>query len=145
MASTQTGQVENIEKKIVLASAKRKTAIAKATVKPGTGVLRINGRGIDSIENKYIRELIMEPLILIGDLSKKINIKVRVRGGGVSGQAQAIRSAIARAIVRYFEDPEIEKLYKSYDKYLLVEDPRRKEMKKYGGPGARARFQKSYR
>jgi len=144
--TSQTEQLEStMEKKVVLASAKRKTAIARATVKPGTGILRINGRGIDAIENKYIRELIMEPLLLIGDLSKKINIKVRVRGGGVSGQAQAVRAAIARAIVKYFDDPEIEKIYRNYDKYLLVEDPRRKEMKKYGGPGARARFQKSYR
>jgi len=134
-----------IPDKIVLASGKRKTAIARAVVKPGNGVVRINGRRLEAIENRYIRELIREPLLLIGDLAKYINVKVRVRGGGVSGQAQAVRTAIARAIVKFFDDPRIEEIYRNYDRYLLVEDPRRKEMKKYGGPGARARFQKSYR
>lgn len=143
---TQGNQIAVTEqRKVVLASGKRKTAIARATIKPGTGIVRINGRGLEAIENKYIKMLIMEPLLLIGDLRNKINIKVRVKGGGFSSQAQAVRAAIARAIVKYFDDPEIEKLFKNYDKYLLVEDPRRKEMKKYGGPGARARFQKSYR
>ena len=143
-SETQQG-ISTSTKRIALASGKRKTAVATAVVKPGTGIVRINGRRLEAIENKYIRELIAEPLLLIGKLRERINIKVRVKGGGFSGQAQAARTAIAKAIVQYFDDPKIEKLFRKYDKYLLVADPRRKEMKKYGGPGARARFQKSYR
>jgi len=134
-----------LQNRIALASGKRKTAVATAVAKPGKGIVRINGMRLEAIENKYIRDLIAEPLYLIGDLRYLINIKVRVKGGGFSGQAQAARTAIARAIVRFFDDPAIEKIYREYDRYLLVADPRRKEMKKYGGPGARARFQKSYR
>ncbi|MHA1616073.1 MAG: 30S ribosomal protein S9 [Candidatus Njordarchaeales archaeon] len=133
------------QRKIVLAAGKRKTAIARAVIMPGTGIVRINGRRLEAIENPWVRAIIEEPLLLIGPLRNKINIKVRVHGGGVSGQAQAARIAIARAIVRYFNDPRIEELFKQYDRYMLVGDPRRKEMKKFGGPGARARFQTSYR
>ncbi|MGQ4891093.1 MAG: 30S ribosomal protein S9 [Candidatus Njordarchaeia archaeon] len=146
MASTDTQQrTMTSAKRIALASGKRKTAVATAVVKPGTGIVRINGRRLEAIENKYIRELIAEPLLLIGKLREQINIKVRVKGGGFSGQAQAARTAIAKAIVKYFDDPKIEEMFRNYDRYMLIADPRRKEMKKYGGPGARARFQKSYR
>ena len=130
---------------VILTSASRKTAIARCILTPGTGIVRINGRRLEAIENKYIRLLISEPLLLIGDLAKRINIRVRARGGGILSQAYAARCAIARAIVKYFKDPRMEKLYKQYDRYLLIEDVRRKEMKKFGGPGARARFQTSYR
>lgn len=131
--------------KVILTSATRKTAVARAIVTEGKGIVRINGRKLETIENKYVRLLIMEPLLLIGDLAKKINIKVKVRGGGIVSQAYAARCAIARAIVKYFDDQEIEELYRWYDRYLLIEDTRQKEMKKFGGPGARARFQTSYR
>jgi len=154
--SSQTEGIENIEqraqepesigrKRVVLASGKRKTAIARAVITTGTGIVRINGRRLEAIENPWVRAIIEEPLLLIGPLRSKINIRVRVRGGGVSGQAQAARIAIARAIVKYFNDPRIEALFREYDRYMLVGDPRRKEMKKFGGPGARARFQTSYR
>ena len=129
----------------VLASASRKTAIARCVVMPGSGIVRVNGKRLDAIENKYVRLLISEPILLIGDLAKKVNIKIKIRGGGIISQAYAARCAIARSIVRYFKDPEIEKLYKWYDRYLLIEDTRQKEMKKAGGPGARARYQTSYR
>jgi len=129
----------------VLASATRKTAVARCILTPGKGIIRINGRRIEFIENKYIRLLILEPILLIGSLAQQINIRVRVRGGGIVSQAYAARCAIARAIVRYFQDPRIERLYRWYDRYLLIEDTRQKEMKKFGGPGARARFQTSYR
>ena len=145
MTVEETLQRAITEKKIVLTSGKRKTAVARAVITPGTGIVRINGRRLESIENEWVRAIIEEPLLLIGDLRNRINIKVRVRGGGISGQAQAIRIAIARGIVKYFNDPRIEALFKQYDRYMLVGDPRRKEMKKFGGPGARAKFQKSYR
>ncbi len=130
---------------LVLTSASRKTARARCILTPGKGIVRINGRRLEFIENKYIRLLIAEPILLIGDLAKRIDIRVRARGGGIISQAYAARCAIARAIVKYFKDPRIEQLYREYDRYLLIEDIRRKEMKKFGGPGARARFQTSYR
>ena len=140
-------QKKEIKRKtrIVLASGKRKKAIARAIVYPGEGIVRINGRRLEALEIKYIRGLIEEPLLLIGDLRNTINIKVRVTGGGISGQAQAARVAIARALVKYFENENLHEIFRTYDRHLLIEDFRRKEMKKYGGPGARARFQKSYR
>ncbi len=144
-ASDSVQKTSRMREKIVLMSGKRKSAIARAVIKRGNGVVRINGRRLESIENEWVRAIIEEPLMLIGDLRKKIDIRVRVHGGGVSGQAQAARIAIARAIVKYFEDPKIEEVFRQYDRYMLVGDPRRKEMKKFGGPGARARFQKSYR
>ncbi len=130
---------------VILTSASRKTAIAKCIITQGSGIVRINGRRLESIENKYIRLLISEPLLLIGDLVQRINIRVRTRGGGIISRAYAARCAIARAVVEFFKDSRIEKLYRQYDRYLLIEDVRRKEMKKFGGPGARARFQTSYR
>jgi len=132
-------------RKIVLSSGKRKTAIARAVITPGSGIVRINGRRLESIENVWVRSIIEEPLLLIGPLRNVINVKVKVRGGGISGQAQAARIAVARGIVKFFDDPKIEAVFREYDRYMLVGDPRRKEMKKFGGPGARARFQKSYR
>jgi len=131
--------------RIVLTSASRKTAIARCILTPGKGIVRINGRTLTTIPNKYIRLLIAEPLLLIGDMAKEINIRIKTRGGGVMSQAYAARCAIARAIVKYFKDSRIEKIFREYDRYLLIEDVRRKEMKKFGGPGARARFQTSYR
>lgn len=146
MNTTSSAQkTTTLKEKIVLTSGKRKSAIARAVIKPGTGIVRINGRRLESIENEWIRAIIEEPLMLIGDLRNKIDIRIRVHGGGVSGQAQAARIAIARGIVKYFGDPRIEEIFRQYDRYMLVGDPRRKEMKKFGGPGARARFQKSYR
>lgn len=133
------------KKEVILTSASRKTTIARCILTPGKGIVRFNGRRLETITNKYIRLLISEPLLLVGDLAKKINIRIKARGGGIISQAYAARCAIARAIVKYFDDPTIEKLYRSYDRYLLIEDIRRKEMKKFGGPGARARFQTSYR
>ena len=88
---------------------------------------------------------IMEPLILAGDKVKKVDINVNVKGGGIMGQAEATRTAIARGLVEFFDDGELEELYKRYDRSLLVNDPRRKETKHPLGRGARKKRQKSYR
>lgn len=96
---------------------------------------------------------VMEPLLLLGqDVFAKMNIRVRVRGGGSCSQILAIRQAIAKAVIAYnqkYEDEstkrQLKELLIQYDKSLLVADPRRCEPKKFGGAGARARFQKSYR
>ena len=87
----------------------------------------------------------MEPLLLSGDIWKSLDIDVKVRGGGFMGQAEAARMSIARGLVKLFRTARLKKLFLSYDRSMLVGDPRRKEMKKFGGPGARRRVQKSYR
>lgn len=126
------------------ARGKRKEAIARATVKEGSGRIRINSRLTSSIGNRYFREIVEEPLALAGPEGLKLDVSVRVHGGGEMGQAQACRTAIARAISQYLGEAVAEK-YKEDDTYLLREDPRRVEPKKYLGPKARARDQKSYR
>ena len=94
-----------------------------------------------------------EPILLLGgNRFKELNLRVRVRGGGSTAQVMAIRQAIAKSIIAFhqkFSDEqtkrELKELLLQYDKGLLVADPRRCEPKKFGGKGARARFQKSYR
>jgi len=135
-------------KKTVLAtaSAKRKEAVAFAVIRPGRGRLYINGFPIEVYaQNEFVRMKILEPLWLAKDYAKSIDIKVRVKGGGFMGQADAVRMAIARALVKWTGSQELERLFKEYDRSMLAGDPRRKEPKKFGGRGARARFQKSYR
>lgn len=126
------------------ARGKRKRAIARATVKAGSGRIRVNSRLVSSSVNRYFRELVEEPLALLGPDGLKVDVSVSVRGGGEMGQAQACRTAVARALAQYFGEGVAAK-YKEDDTYLLREDPRRVEPKKYKGPKARARFQKSYR
>lgn len=123
---------------------KRKRAIARATVKEGTGRIRVNSKLVSSIGNKYFKSIVSEPLELLGPDGLKVDVSVKVRGGGEMGQAQACRTAIAKALAQYFGESVVAK-YNEDDRYLLREDPRRVEPKKYMGPKARARDQKSYR
>mmetsp|Transcript_39458 Transcript_39458/g.80822 ORF Transcript_39458/g.80822 Transcript_39458/m.80822 type:complete len:105 (-) Transcript_39458:76-390(-) len=100
-----------------------------------------------------LRYKIFEPVLLIGtEKFKEVDIRVRVRGGGNSSQVYAIRQAIAKGIVAFYQKyvdeqskREIKETLVQFDRSLLVADPRRCEPKKFGGRGARARFQKSYR
>lgn len=131
--------------KVIVASGKRKTAVARAVVKDGNGVVRINKVPLDIYKPEILRTMIKEPLLLIGEKKKQLNIDVNVKGGGIVGQAEACRTAIARAINLYFSDSSIEKLFKEYDRTLLVNDVRRKLPKLPMGRGARAKRQKSYR
>lgn len=133
------------EKKIVNTSGKRKTAVARATVKSGKGRVRINKKPVEIFMPELARFKIMEPLTLAGDRLKKVDISVTVNGGGVIGQAEATRTAIARGLVEFFKDDDLKELYKKYDRSLLVNDPRRKETKHPLGRGARKKRQKSYR
>jgi len=132
-------------RKILLTSGKRKTAIARATVRPGKGRIRINNIPLEILEPKAARDKIMEPLLLAGEHWKELDIKVKVSGGGFMGQAEAARMAIARALVKWTKSGHLRTLFTSYDRTMLAGDSRRKEPKKFGGPGARARDQKSYR
>jgi small subunit ribosomal protein S9 len=87
----------------------------------------------------------IEPLILAGELARKVDIDVDVSGGGCMGQATAVRIAIARGLVAYFQSQELEELYEKYDPYMLRGDPRRTEPKKPGLKHARSKRQKAYR
>ena len=131
--------------KILVTSGKRKTAIARATIKPGKGRIRINKIPVEIFQPEMARMMLMEPLIMAKDLANKVDINVEVNGGGVMGQAEAARTAIARALVEWSGDEELKRVYIEYDRSLLVNDVRRKEPKKQGGRGARKRRQTSYR
>ena len=123
---------------------KRKRAIARATIKEGTGRVRVNSKLVSSFGNRYFKSIVVEPLELIGPDGLKVDVSVKVHGGGEMGQAQACRTAIAKALAQYFGEAVAAK-YNEDDRYLMREDPRRVEPKKYMGPKARARNQKSYR
>jgi len=132
--------------KVIIASAKRKKAIARAVIREGRGRVRINGIPLEIYQPELARWKIMEPLLLAGkSLWNKVDIDVNVRGGGYMGQASAARTAIARALVAWFSNPQLRELFLKYDRHLLVEDPRRTEPKKPRGRSARAKRQKSYR
>lgn len=133
-------------KKVVNVSGRRKTAIAKATVQSGKGNVRVNGIAIHLVEPRYIQMKIQEPVTLAQKQIKSLDISVTVRGGGQSGQADAIRLAISRGIVEYTENEELKNALLAYDRHLLVADIRRKESSKPNCRGkARAKRQKSYR
>merc|ERR1712169_164280 len=115
---------------------KKKTATAVAHCKKGKGLIKVNG-----------------PLLIVGlDKFAEVDIRVRVTGGGHTSQIYAIRQAISKSIVAYYQKyvdeytkNQLKQALVQYDRTLLVADNRRCEPKKFGGPGARARYQKSYR
>jgi len=126
-------------------SGKRKTAIARAVVKEGTGKVTINKVPLDLYTPELARLKIQEPLGLASDKAAKVDIAIIVNGGGVMGQAAAIRTAVARGMVDFFKDEELEAMYRAYDRTLIINDTRRKLPKNPMGHGARAKRQKSYR
>ncbi|MGB9675354.1 MAG: 30S ribosomal protein S9 [Candidatus Nanoarchaeia archaeon] len=131
---------------VVHTAGKRKTAIARATVRPGKGVIRINGIPLEIYSQEIARMRLMEPLLIAGELASKIDADIKVFGGGWHAQAEAARLALAKALVKFFNSKDLEKAYFDYDKSLLVADTRRKEPKKFGRHSrARARRQTSYR
>ncbi|AGB16347.1 archaeal ribosomal protein S9P [Halovivax ruber XH-70] len=127
-------------------SGKKKTAVARATVSDGEGRVRVNAQPVELVEPEMSRLKMLEPFRIAGDEFRDgVDIDVRVEGGGISGQADAVRTAIARGIVQHTNDAELRDAFMSFDRSLLVNDVRQSESKKWGGPGARARYQKSYR
>ncbi|ELY52667.1 30S ribosomal protein S9 [Natronorubrum bangense] len=127
-------------------SGKKKTAVARATVREGEGRVRINSKPVELVEPEMSRLKMLEPFRIAGEeLRGDMDIDVRVEGGGISGQADAVRTAIARGIVQHSNDAELRDAFMEFDRSLLVNDVRQSEPKKWGGPGARARYQKSYR
>ena len=126
-------------------SGKRKTAVARASVKKGTGKVTVNKIPISLYTPELARLKIEEPLGLAGDKASMVDISVTVQGGGVMGQATAVRTAIARGMCDFFKDEELEATYRAYDRSLVINDDRRKLPKNPMGPSARAKKQKSYR
>lgn len=127
-------------------SGKKKTAIARATVQDGEGRVRINSQPVELTEPEVARLKMLEPFRIAGeDLRSQVDIDVRVNGGGFAGQADAVRTAVARGLVQHLNNAELRDAYMEFDRSLLVNDVRQSEPKKWGGPGARARYQKSYR
>mmetsp|Transcript_65096 Transcript_65096/g.128035 ORF Transcript_65096/g.128035 Transcript_65096/m.128035 type:complete len:146 (-) Transcript_65096:141-578(-) len=132
---------------------RKKTATAVAFVKKGTGLIKVNGTPISLLQPEILRLKTYEPMLLLGnDKFSNVDIRVRVKGGGTTSQIYAIRQAIAKGMVAYYQKyvdeaskRAIKEVFIQYDRTLLVADPRRCEPKKFGGPGARARYQKSYR
>ena len=126
-------------------SGKKKTAVARATVSDGAGRIRINSQPVELVEPELARLKMLEPFRIVDGVRDDIDIDVSVEGGGTIGQADAARTAIARAVVQHSGDAELRDAYMEFDRSLLVNDVRQSEPKKWGGPGARARYQKSYR
>jgi len=145
--------------KIDLYPGQRKTCRAVATISRGNGKVRINNIPAELLEPQIAKELVLTPLKLLGDLRNRVDIIVKVQGGGFMGQAFATAVAISRAVTgegKGGKDPrdhpfgrsvreEIRRKILEYDRHLLAGDPRQSESKKFGGPGARRRKQKSYR
>ncbi len=133
------------KEKIVLTSGKRKSAIARAVIKKGTGRVRVNKIPILKFNTEFNRMRVMEPLMLSGELASQVDIDVLVRGGGINGQADAARVAIGKALIEFSKDKKLEQQFLDYDRQLVVADVRRKETRKPNDSKARAARQKSYR
>ena len=132
-------------KKVVNTSGKRKTAIARATVQKGSGLVRINKIPVELYEPEVARWKIQEPLLIAKSHLNNLNITVSVEGGGFMSQASAVRTAIAKGLLEFTGDPSLRIAFLDHDRSLLVSDSRRKEPKKPLGRGARKKRQKSYR
>ena len=108
--------------------------------------MRINNIPVEIFEPPIARDKILEPLRLAGDnVWKQLDIDIKMSGGGFMGQADAARTAVARALLRWTKSSHLQTLFAEYDRTLIAGDHRRREPKKFGGPGARAKDQKSYR
>jgi len=133
------------KKKLALETGKRKTAVARAVVRPGKGRIYVNDRSLDYLSPEVARMKIQEPLMIAGDRSRQVDIRVNVEGGGFMGQAEAVRIAIARALAGWTKSSELRKSFMAFDRVMIAGDQRVTEPKKFGGPSARRRKQKSYR
>jgi len=126
----------------------RKRSIARATIKPGSGLIYINQRPIN-LFNTFQYLILSEPVVIaekiLKDKMKKFDIFVLVKGGGVESQIEASRLAIARAILAFTKNQDLRNAFLRYDRALLIADTRAKEMYKPGNSKARKKKQKSYR
>lgn len=131
-------------KKVINVSGTRKKAIARATLREGKGMIRVNKKPINNYGAEILKLKLQEPLILAGDTASKVDIDVNVNGGGIMSQTEAARLAIARALVEY--NTKLKRTFLDYDRNMLVADVRQREARKPNtGGNARAKVQKSYR
>ncbi|MHA1330694.1 MAG: 30S ribosomal protein S9 [Candidatus Hodarchaeales archaeon] len=132
--------------KSILRSGKRRTAIARAIIRAGNGRVLINGKPIEILEPEIVRMKLMEPFYFLDEkVRKSIDIKIKVKGGGFMGQADAARTAMSRALLAWTNSEQLRLKFSEYDRHMIVGDPRRREPKHFGGPGARAKYTKIYR
>jgi small subunit ribosomal protein S9 len=129
------------QKNIYYATGKRKSAIARTWITPGKGDITINGRSLEDYFTVYTAKTIISQPLVLTNTQDKFDIKVKVLGGGIMGQAGAIRHGITRALMEF--DGDLRSALKKAG--FVRRDPREKERKKYGQKGARARFQFSKR
>jgi small subunit ribosomal protein S9 len=120
---------------------KRKTAVARVFLRSGSGGFEINRRAIESYFPNHLHRMVARTALVVTETLGQMDVKASVAGGGSSGQADALRHGVARALLRM--NPELRKLLRGAG--LLTRDSRIKERKKYGQPGARKRFQFSKR
>ncbi|MFC1685714.1 30S ribosomal protein S9 [Nanoarchaeota archaeon] len=145
---TKKKKVKVVKAPVLTIAGKRKTSIAKATIKAGNGKIMINNKHLANFP--YLRKLyISEPLRIAEDVLKeeasKFDISVNVKGGGMESQTEAARLAIGRALVGFTKNNTLKEAFVNYDRAILVADVRRKEMRKPGDSKARKRRQTSYR
>lgn len=135
------------EPKLIMTIGKRKNSTARAILIAGNGKILINSVPLNIWGNDFFRMRVKEPLLLAGDLAKRVDIRINARSGGTTGQTEAIRMAIARGLVDFSRDEELRQRYIHYDRNLLVFDPRRNEPHKPGASkrGARRHKQRSKR
>lgn len=129
------------ETQSIYATGKRKTAVARVWLTPGTGAVQVNGKSADQYFERLTSRMVARQSLELVELADKYDVRATVAGGGHSAQAEAVRHGIARALIA--EDPERRKTLKRAG--YLTRDARKKERKKYGQPGARKRFQYSKR
>ncbi len=131
--------------KVIHTSGRRKKSIARATLTEGSGKVKINKILLENYEPKMLMMRLKEPLILAGDIVNKVDIDINVYGGGIAGQADAARLAIARSLVEYSKGDKLKNTFQKYDRHLLVADVRMNEASKPNDSKPRAKRQKSYR
>jgi len=124
--------------------AKKKTAVARGVIKKGSGYIKVNKMNVNVFAQGYVRQLVLDPIKLAGDAAKEFDIEVTVQGSGFMSRAFAVRSCIAKALVKA-KGKKLKELYTGYDRHLLVDDVRRVENKKPLGRKARGKKQKSKR
>ena len=136
------------EPKLIVSVGKRKNSVARATVTPGQGRIFIDSVPLDLWSSEFLRMRVKEPVSMAGDAVKNLDIHVTVRGGGTTGQTEAVRMAIARGIVDFTRNEDLRQKFIQYDRNLLVFDPRRNEPHHAGGAsrrGSRRHKQRSKR
>ena len=134
-----------VKSNIIHTAGKRKRAVARATLRPGTGMVRFNRVELNMITPEFAKLRLQEPLLIAGDAARQIDIDINTSGGGWAGQLEAARLAIGKALAQYGGE-ELKKTLLEYDRHLLVADTRSKEPRKAGRHSrARAGRQTSYR